>query len=214
MDTRQKKRQAYNHIMKIVLECNDDDPIMQAMSILKYEDISDIETMSEEEIMQLTYIKADKDSTGTKTLTTSDVPMKQKKMLLHVLWWRDYEAEKNVNKLITADEWLELDEETFENFRCEHAANMTRTVVGSKVTSSNDSSMTSDNVTELQKSHKRDVNVYLKFAGDRKFWFRTKRNWTANVATDGIGHILSSSFDIPKDGSVAKQLFLLQNRYF
>ena len=147
MDTRQKKRQAFNHVMKIVLGWNDDDPIMQAMLILKYEDISDIETMSEEEVMQLTYIKADKDSTGTKTLTTSDVPMKQKKMLLHVLWWRDYEAKKNMSNLITADEWLELDEETFENFRCEHAANMARAAVGSKATGSCDSSVTSNNVT-------------------------------------------------------------------
>ena len=71
MDIRQKKRQAFNHVMKIVLEWDDDDTIMQAILILKYEDINDIETMSEEEIMQLTYIKADKDSTGTKILTTA-----------------------------------------------------------------------------------------------------------------------------------------------
>ena len=129
MDTRQKKNEAFNHLMNVVLGWKENDPIMQAMQVLGYEDISDIETMTEDEVMQFTYIKAVKDSTGTKKLTTTNVPMKQKKMLLHALWWRDYEAKKNMNNLITADEWMNLNTETFERFRCEHAANMAQTSV-------------------------------------------------------------------------------------
>ena len=212
------KKEAYNHVMKTVLGWSDDDPIVLAMSQLGYEDISDLETMSEDEIMELTCVKTERDIKKEGEISEAkvvrySVPMKQRKMLLHVLWWRDYEAKKNTNNLITVKQWLELDGESFENFRCKHAANMARGKVGSQVTGSNDSGVTSNKVAEFQKGHKRDVNVYMKFAGDRKFWFRTKRNWLANAATDGIIDILSPEFNMPGDGSVAKQLFLTQNRY-
>ena len=65
-----------------VLGFKDDDAMTKAMDKLGYEDISDLETMSESEIMGLTYVKTLADN----KFATLSVPMKQKKLLLHVLW--------------------------------------------------------------------------------------------------------------------------------
>lgn len=69
--SRQKKKDVYEHIMQNVLEFQEDDPIMMlAMNDLQYDNIDDLATMTQDEIMNLSYPEKD---------TEKSVPMKSKK---------------------------------------------------------------------------------------------------------------------------------------
>ena len=81
MSTRMTKKNAFNHVMVNVLMFNTGNPMTIAMTECGYDDIDDIATMDKDEVMGLTYKKS-----GTETR----VPMKSRKKLLHLLWWRDW----------------------------------------------------------------------------------------------------------------------------
>ena len=95
--------------------------MMLAMKELEYDSIEDIVTMDKEEVIKMSY-----DIVSSQDTVTTNVPMKSKKKLLHVLWWRDHEVSMKASKLITTDEWMQLTKEDFDFFVDTVAANMTR----------------------------------------------------------------------------------------
>ena len=53
MTTRQKKKEAFAHVMGSVLDFDNNSPMMTAMEELEYDSIEDIVTMDKEEVMGL-----------------------------------------------------------------------------------------------------------------------------------------------------------------
>eukprot|EP00957_Ditylum_brightwellii_P024823 1876400-Ditylum_brightwellii.AAC.1 len=61
--------------------------------------------MDKEEVMKLLYtVKVTKGNKEVKV--TKDVPMKSKKELLHLLWWRDHDVSLRASKLVTTKDWF------------------------------------------------------------------------------------------------------------
>ena len=204
------KEDAFKHVLNTVLGFAATDSIMTALSELGYDEIDDIATMSKEEVLGLEYT----DATGT----TKKVAMKQRKLLLHVLWWRDAEAETRASRQVSVEDWSALTAEQFENFRDAEAANIARAGSTSSGRSSagrtaSTTAVTGSDVTEFMKSHKRDPSAYSKFNGEHRTWFQVKRNWKSNASNDGIFDILSENYTIPATGTQAYDLFKVQNLY-
>ncbi len=190
-----------------VLLFTDDSAMMTAIRELDYDCIDDIETMDKDEIMALKYV----DNAGAQPVT-KDVPMKAKKRLLHLLWWRDHCVSQQADKHLAIDDWMKLTDDTYEVFRSTVAANIAR--VGSGKTTPEAAAVTSNQVLDFQRGHKRNVSAYMEFSGDRKSWFKVKRNWMSNAANDGIEVILSISYEVPEMKTEARQLFDSMNKYF
>ena len=207
MTTRQKKKEAFTHVMENVLGFSDTSSMMLAMNELEYDSIEDIVTMDKEEVMKLSY-----EMVSSSDTVTIQVPMKSKKKLLHVLWWRDHEVSIKASKLVTTDDWMQLTEEEFDLFVDTVAANMARSSIKSDPDAT--STVTVKQVNDFQRGHKRDLTVYKAFNGDRRMWFMTKRNWHSNAANDGIKHLMNNNYIVPPDGTLAKTLFEDQNQYF
>ena len=208
----QQKKDAFTHVMNTVLGFKDDQPMMKAMEELVYNEIDDIATMTQTEIMELEY---DSDGQGT----MKKVPMKARKLLLHVLWWRDMEAATRASRQVGAEDWLNLTEDRFQTFRDAEAANMARsgtTRVPVTTTSSGTTgtgAVTGREVDNFRKLHKRDPGAYTVFNGDRRYWFRAKRNWKSNASNDGINALLNESYSVPAEGTQARDLYDAQNQY-
>eukprot|EP00957_Ditylum_brightwellii_P190828 14527921-Ditylum_brightwellii.AAC.1 len=127
MSTRQKKKEAFAHVMGNVLDFDNNSPMMMAMEELEYESIEDIVTMDKEEL---------------------------KKKLLHALWWRDHEVSLRASMLVTTGNWFQLTAEKVDTFVDMVAANMAR---GTKTNSDSLSNVTVKQVTDFQRGHKRDL---------------------------------------------------------
>ena len=180
---------------------------MSAISEMDYDCIDDIETMDKDEIMALKYV----DDSGAQPVS-KDVPMKAKKRLLHLLWWRDHCVSQQADKHIAIEDWMKLTDDTYEAFRSTVAANLARG--GSSKTTPEAAAVTSNQVLDFQRGHKRNVAAYMEFSGHRKSWFKVKRNWMSNAANDGIEAILLTSYEVPETKTEARQLFDSMNKYF
>jgi hypothetical protein len=117
MSTRSRKEEAFKHVMAEVLSFKADDGIMKAMKDLEYKDIDDLATMDKDEIMSLTYKDGD---------DRREVPMRHKKKLLHVLWWRNHLMVQRANGVVTLEDWMDLTEEKYEFFRATEAPKMSQ----------------------------------------------------------------------------------------
>ena len=73
--------------------------------------------MDKDEVMDLNY---------SKISTDTPVPIKLKKKLLHLIWWRDYTVSLKSDKLMYTDEWMKLTQDDYEDFRSKQAANISR----------------------------------------------------------------------------------------
>lgn len=208
MVTRSQRVEAFRHVMSDVLLFLEDSAIMAAMSELDYDCIDDIETMDKDEIMSLQYL----DTSGAAPVR-KDVPMKAKKRLLHLLWWRDHCVSQRADKHLEIDDWMKLTDVTYEAFRSTVAANIAR-AGGAGKTTPEAAAVTSNQVLDFQRGHKRNVAAYMDFSGDRKSWFKVKRNWMSNAANDGIEAILAISYEVPEIMTEARQLFDSMNKYF
>ena len=207
----QQKKDAFKHVMKTVLGYADDSAMMKAMEALEYDEIGDIATMTSTEVMELVY---DSDGNGT----MKKVPKKACKMLLHALWWRDSEAATRASGQVTVEDWLNLTQEEYETFRDAEAANIARQGMSGGNSAGSygaqkSTAVTGTDVNNFRRMHKQDPNVYVTFSGDRRQWFRAKRNWKSNASNDGIVALLSKKYTVPNTGTQARDLYDAQNQY-
>eukprot|EP00957_Ditylum_brightwellii_P136163 10384651-Ditylum_brightwellii.AAC.1 len=78
METCQKKKETFEHVMQKVLDFKSDSPMMKAMGELEYDSIKCIVTMEDKEAMRLLYTL--KMTKGVQSIeVTKDVSMKSKK---------------------------------------------------------------------------------------------------------------------------------------
>ena len=142
--------------------------------------------------------------------------MKQKKLLLHLLKWRDW-ISRQLNEFDVED-WLSLTSEDFNSFRVNQLPDIIRAgSSGANISSSGGPSIggiiTSSDVQLFQKSIVKSNADFPDFNGHASKWNITKQNYKAVAANHGISRILDDS-PVPPLGSRDRELFDLQNNYF
>jgi len=106
-NTRQTQAEAFNHLLKNFLGWNDMTPAYVAIIQNGYATITDIITMDNDEIDEMTF---ENDSVLT------PVPRVQKKMLKHVLLYYKYEISQRASQSFDASDWLCVTSDSFSNF--------------------------------------------------------------------------------------------------
>jgi len=109
--TRARGVEAFEHILRDVLGLDKNSQLWEALYLNGYNSISDIATLTDAEINSLTYECVDQNG----DISSKPVMTKQKKLLLHLLSWRDWTS-RQLNTFDVED-WLNLTPDTFNNFR-------------------------------------------------------------------------------------------------
>ena len=178
------EEQTFHFVLQTLLGHTPAGPMYKAMDGLDYDEINDLATMSEDEVLALQY--------PNPTGTLVPVSMKACKRLLLVLMWRDHLVQQQTTSRFTATDWLALSPHDFDIFRLDVAPNLMSRGDKSSVSNSTSTSQTCE-LESFKKGHKRDMSNYVTFNGDRRQWFKTKRSWTANAATDGIAEVIDAT---------------------
>ena len=95
--------------MTVVLGLTDTDELVLALKEDGYDSISDIATMTDTEVEEMSVSIKAKGSDGKVKVHTKNVVKKQRKMLLHLLSWRDWKSRQLQN--FELKHWLELSNE-------------------------------------------------------------------------------------------------------
>jgi hypothetical protein len=166
MATRQHCTDIFSHVMEKVLELKKDSTMFKAITTQGYDGMDDIITMDGQEIMGLSLTGDDNKKVPILT--------KDKKKLLHLVWWHDYMISQKVPQIISNEEWLDLMKEKFDKFRVEVVPTLARgdDPASKSATSSmsNDSIVTRQQVEAFQKGHKRDKDAYIAWNGENRGW--------------------------------------------
>ena len=109
--TRSRGVEAFEHVIITVLELDKTSQLWRALEDDGFNTISDIATLSDGEINALQY--GDVDTNGN--ITSKTVMKKQRKLLAHLLSWRDWTS-RQLNTFDVSD-WLKLTKDDFNRFR-------------------------------------------------------------------------------------------------
>ena len=109
--TRARGVEAFEHVICTVLGLEKDSQLWESLYLNGYNTISDIATLTDDEINSLTYECVNQQG----DISSKKVMMKQKKLLLHLLKWRDW-ISRQVNEF-DVDDWLNLTSDEFNSFR-------------------------------------------------------------------------------------------------
>jgi len=109
--TRSRGVEAFEHVIINVLKLNKSSQLWKALEDDGFDTISDIATLTDSEINALKY--GDVDTNGNITMKT--VMKKQRKLLTHLLSWRDWTSRQL--KEFDVDDWFRLISDDFNNFR-------------------------------------------------------------------------------------------------
>ena len=202
--TRSKSEEAFTHVLKNVLSLTEKDQLWLSFKEDGYDSITDIATLQDDEIHELQFTKEDK---------SVKVVKKQRKLLLHLVKWRDWKSKQLQN--FNTDDWLKLTSEEFTEF-CE-------TVLPDLIRGSGKSStfasgsvpgvVTSSEVQSFKRSIDKSQSDFPKFNGAIAKWIPTKQTYISVAANHGISRILDDS-PVPEAGSKDRELFNVQNQYF
>ena len=107
--------------------------------------------MSQDEILELDY-----DDSGSR----KKVPLKERKMLLHVVLWRDHEASKLASGL---PDWMSLEADEFDTFVQVTVPALAQKVVKSLSTADVGSDITASDGANFQSQIKPDVKSFCAF---------------------------------------------------
>ena len=210
--TRARGVEAFEHVICTVLGLEKDSQLWESLYLNGYNTISDIATLTDDEINSLTYECVNQQG----DISSKKVMMKQKKLLLHLLKWRDW-ISRQVNEF-DVDDWLNLTSDEFNSFRVNQLPDLIRAgSSGANISSSGGPAVggiiTSSEVQLFKKSIVKSHADFPDFNGYVSKWNKTKQNYKAVAANHGISRILDDS-PVPPLGSRDRELFDLQNGYF
>ena len=114
-----------------------------------YEKTDNLAKMDKDKVMALKYSKSSIDT---------PVPVKSKKKLLHLLWWRDYTVSFKSDRLMPPADWMELTQDDYEDFQSKQAENIYRSREGYSVAENKKIEGTS--AYDFRKGHKRDISEF------------------------------------------------------
>jgi len=209
--TRSRGVEAFEHVITKVLKLDKNSQLWKALEDDGFNTISDIATLTDDEINALQF--SDIDATGNTSI--KPVMKKQRKLLTHLLKWRDWTS-RQLNKF-DAEDWIKLTPETFNDFRENQLPDLIRS--GSSATSpiptigTGVGIVTSSEVQLFKRSIDKSQNDFPKFNGSATKWTSIKQSYIAVASNHGIGRILTSDL-VPFEGSKDRELFDVQNKYF
>ena len=106
MLTRQQAKAAYKHVLEVVFQLNNNDPLYKALDTRGYDDIQQLLTMSVKDIDGLTYLNS----------TDTNVPVPSfGKVWICIL--KAYHLHRDEQHNPIGDEWLMITTEEFDAFR-------------------------------------------------------------------------------------------------
>ena len=114
MTTSKAKKDALTNLIVNVLDLQSGNTMEAEMTECGYDKIDNLATMYKYELMALKY---------SKSSINTPFPMKPKKKLLQLLWWRDYTVSLKSDKLMSTYYWMKLTQDDYEAFRSKKAAN-------------------------------------------------------------------------------------------
>ena len=206
MTTRSRGKEIFQHILTNVLNLKETDQLCVALSDSGYDTVTDLATLTEDEIDKFTFVESG---------TSRPVLKKQRKLLSHLLLWRDWRSKQLTT--FTHENWMELDSASFTQFRDNQLPDIVRG--GSHAPSTSSSGdithgiVTSSEVISFKKSIDKSNTDFPEFNGHISKWMLTKQTYIAVAANHGISRILDESA-VPPEGSRDRELFDVQNRYF
>jgi hypothetical protein len=106
MTTRSRGKEIFQHILTNVLNLKETDQLCVALSDSGYDTVTDLATLTEDEIDKFTFVESG---------TSRPVLKKQRKLLSHLLLWRDWRSKQLTT--FTHENWMELDSASFTQFR-------------------------------------------------------------------------------------------------
>ena len=112
--TRKQGVDAFKHVLEIVSGLSVTDDLMLALDVDRYNNITDLATLTNKEIDGFSYPEEYKDTNGADQVCIKPVVKKQCKQLLHLLSWRDWKS-KQLNTF-ELKHWMELTQEDFHSF--------------------------------------------------------------------------------------------------
>ena len=202
----------FEHVITKVLKLDKTSQLWKALEDDGFNTISDIATLTDDEINALQF--SDIDATGNTSI--KPVMKKQRKLLTHLLKWRDWTS-RQLNK-VDAKDWIKLTSETFNYFRENQLPDLIRG--GSTITSSGGPTIgtgvgivTSSEVQLFKRLIDKSQDDFPKFNGSATKWTSIKQSYIAVASNHGIGRILNSG-PVPSEGSKDRELFDVQNKYF
>ena len=208
--TRSRDVVAFEHVICTVLGLKKDSQLWESLYLNGYNTISDIATLTDNEISSLTYEFVNQRG----DISSKPVMMKQKKLLLHLLKWRDW-ISRQLNEFDVED-WLSLTSEDFNSFRVNQLPDIIRGS-GPNLSSSGGPSVggiiTSSEVQLFKRSIDKSQDDFPKFNDSATKWTSIKQSYIAVATNHGIGRILNSG-PVPSEGSKDRELFDVQNKYF
>jgi len=211
--TRSRGVEAFEHVIINVLKLDKTSQLWKALEDDGFDTISGIATLTDSEINALKY--GDVDTNGNITMKT--VMKKQRKLLTHLLSWRDWTSRQI--KEFDVDDWLTLTSDGFNNFRENQLSDIVRG--GSSIPNISSSGgpaaggvITSSEVQlpVFKKSIVKSNADFPEFNGHVSKWMIKKQNYKAIAANHDISRILDDS-PVPPLGSRDRELFDLQNCY-
>jgi hypothetical protein len=209
-NTRHTQAEAFDHLLKTVLGWNDFTPVFVSIIQNGYTTITDIITMDNDEIDDMTYENA--------SFVTA-VPRVQKKMLKHVLLYYKYEISQRASQSFDASDWLTVTSDSFADFRSNIVPKLMHGVPACVATSqsldsvSSSPIVTSSHVDSFDALQRCDIKNYVKFNGKGKFYFRTLRQWRAQARVDNVSCVFDLDTIVPVKTTADYQLWERQNAF-
>jgi hypothetical protein len=176
-------------------------PTRIALTELGYDSIIDIAAMSQEEILELDY-----DDSGSR----KKVPLKERKMLLHVVLWRNHEASKLASGL---PDWMSLEANVFDTFVQVTIPALARKAVKSLSSVGVGGDVTATDVANFQSQIKLDVKAFCVFNGEITDWLPIKRGMVAVAASQGLSRVFQDPAYVPVPGTHDADMYAKQNTF-
>ncbi len=202
METRSRShRAAYDHIIKVLLECDDDSPITKSLKREGIEDYASLVSLKVDRIEGLGY-------NGGKGI----VPLREgeRGLLRAIIYYRMYQQDAG-NKMSPVD-WTGIDREQLDDFR-----------ISRDYDDYNNAGPTTPRkpppppvvkakrpVDEFRKSIKRDSSVYTVLK-DQKQWDKWHLNFVSWASTQGFDNVLDDTY-VPFDAD-EQELFDEQQKW-
>ena len=158
--------------------------------------------MDKDEVMDLNYSESSADT---------PFPMKSKRKLFHLIWWRYYTVSLKSYKIMSNDEWMKQTQYDYEAIRSKQVTNIAISGEGQLVAVNK--TTYGPSASYYWKGHNWDMSAYASYNGNLRYWFCEKQNWLSDSANNGVSDMISKDYVITADVTTTKYLFDAMNCY-
>ncbi|MEL7196229.1 MAG: reverse transcriptase domain-containing protein [Bacteroidota bacterium] len=206
---RAQEKMDLQHVLTVVLDLDDDAPLVQAVEQLYISRVQDLICYPEDDITKLSYFNS---TTNKETF----VPAHQKQHIRMLKAFQHFNVDNNT----PIHDWMSVTMENYEDFRASPAATQYtsgpnvapayRKITTTKPSSNYNNS--SDPVSSFKKGIKRDPSNFPDLVQDKQ-WDNFHRSMTAEAYAQDVADILDPAYIPDPNDTSAQELFQLKQRY-